>query len=84
MKARWVSWKHLKAGDLFQSRDDLYPCGSCRLTRGEWSLIRAGASGTSISGAGLRFCCLLIAKQKCKAGAVFAPPVGLGLAREAQ
>ena len=25
MKARWVSWKHLKAGDLFQSRDDLYP-----------------------------------------------------------
>lgn len=25
MKARWVSWKALRPGDLFQSVDDAYP-----------------------------------------------------------
>lgn len=25
MKGHWVSWKHLRPGDLFQSRDDAYP-----------------------------------------------------------
>lgn len=25
MTARWISWKHLRPGDLFQSVDDFYP-----------------------------------------------------------